>query len=340
MDAHHRRLLAAAMLGGALAAAVILASSRGRIDDATFGDGVIYRDVAQHLAAAPGDVPPSAAHNGTSLRYGRVGLPALLWVSAAGRPGAMRYAQPAIMVASAAAIAAAGAALFPGGGIALSLAPFVGIGVLASFAGGFAEAPAIAFALWAVVAALDGRTAAAVALFAAAMLTKESSIVALAGTMAWLALRGRRRSAAWLACSVVPVAIWYAYVAVRYGHVPPLDPWLRETGGVGAPPLGLWRSIVESPGGSAALAAAHAAAAAATLVWARRSIFKAATVFGAVLLAGTGPFVWRFIGDGVRSAALIETTVALAAVATLLPQAVHPAAADRGRVELRRSASR
>jgi hypothetical protein len=263
---------------------------------------------------------------GTSLRYGRIGLPALLWVASTGRDGAMSYAQPALMIISGAAVAAATARLFPRSGPILSLAPFVAIGLTASFAGGFAEAPAVALTLWGVSLAVRGRAGLAAVIFSAAILTKESSVLALAGTMLWLALRDGRRRAYVLSASLVPVVAWFGYVAARYGHIPPLDPWLGETRGVALPFAGLWQSLTQSGAVAVALAATHAAAAAAVLIWARPSVFRVMLAFGAILLVSTGPYVWGFIGDGIRQASLAETAIVLAVLATIAPDTADPLA--------------
>jgi hypothetical protein len=317
------RPVKAACLGAAFAALMIVISSRGHLDRMTFGDGVIYRYVATHLGASPAEVDPALGPRGTSLRYGRIGLPVLIWVASAGREAAMPYAQPALMMLSGAAIAAATATLFPRSGVIFSLAPFVAIGLTAAFAGGFAEAPAVALSLWGVALALQRRAALAALLFAAAMLMKESSIFALAGTMGWLAARDRR-GAVLLATSLIPVGLWFGYVAARYGHIPPLDPWLRQTHSVAPPLVGIWRSLTQTGAVAATLAATHAVAAVAVVVWARRSVFRLITAFGAVLLVSTGPFVWGFIGDGIRQASFVETAIVLAVVATIAPETVSP----------------
>src|SRR5687768_276568 len=130
----------AAVAAAIVAAGIVLASSRGNVERMTVGDGEIYQYVAAHLAQDPEDVHPVVMERGTSLRYGRVGFPALIWLASAGRPSAMRYVQPILIVAAAAAAGAASATLVPRAGPLAPLVPFLAPGFSISVQGGFADA--------------------------------------------------------------------------------------------------------------------------------------------------------------------------------------------------------
>ena len=107
-----RQVTAAALVGAILAVVIILAGSGGDVDRMTEGDGEIYQYVAGNdvsggpdptpFAQDPEDVHPAVVERGTSLRYGRVGFPALIWLFSAGRPQAMPYVQPILIVLAAA----------------------------------------------------------------------------------------------------------------------------------------------------------------------------------------------------------------------------------------------
>jgi hypothetical protein len=148
-----RSVVTAAAAGGLLALVVIVGSSGFDINRMTFGDGVLHRYVAENLSASSEEVTVDLEGHGTALRYGRIVLPLLIWIGSAGQSDAMPYVQPLIMVLCAAAIAAAARLLLPESGWAGALAPFIALGLTTSLAGGFAEPPAVAFAMWAVVLA-------------------------------------------------------------------------------------------------------------------------------------------------------------------------------------------
>src|ERR1041384_2753677 len=104
------RPLVAFAFGAAIAAAILVGSSHGDLDKTAFGDGVIVRSVAARIGAAPQDVNRVVVSRGTSLRYGRIGMPGVVWLLAGGRPGGVRYTPPLVVVlATGATTAAAGA---------------------------------------------------------------------------------------------------------------------------------------------------------------------------------------------------------------------------------------
>jgi hypothetical protein len=324
-----RRLAVAWLASSALAAAIILAASNGHITRAASSDGLVTLYVASHLDVAPADVHPVVVERGTSLRYGRIGMPALIWLASAGRPTAMPWAQAAIVIIAAGAASAAMASLLPGAGLLGALLAFAAPGFTLSIAGGYPEVLAVALALWAVRMALNGRWWVASGITAAALLTRENVVWVLAGLFLWtLFVRRDVLATGILALSVVPAAVWYAFVAARFGHVPPLDPYLRvTTDTVGPPVVALLQSLFRADSGGAAVAAwLHLAAGAAALVFARRSVLGLIAAASALQLLVSGPFAWHFVGHAARTASLLELFVILAVVAALRPAWVEPSA--------------
>jgi hypothetical protein len=321
-----RRAFVAALIGAILSTSIILANSRGAVGDMTFGDGLIYRYVAANLDRDPGDVHPVVEQRGTSLRYGRIGLPATIWIVSAGRPSAMRYTQPLIMVISAAGAAAAAALLFPGAGPFASLVPFIAPGFPLAIAGGYAEALGVALALWAVVFALRRRWIWCAVMLAWAILTRENAGAVLAGIVAWMIWRGPARRVPIVVASLAPVAGWWAFVRGRYGHIPPLDPYLRvETDTVGTPLAAIVRSFTDAASVRAAtMAAFHVALAVAAVALARRSLFGLIAAILSLQVLVSGPFAWRFIGEAARTGVFLQVFVALAIVAWRRPTWADP----------------
>lgn len=310
-----RQVAVAAALGGFLAAIVILIHSGGDKAEMVFGDGRLYRLVASDITATDPAIQAEIATRGTSLRYGRIGLPAVLWAASAGRRAAMPYAQPAIMMISALAIAAATRMLFPKGSFLLALSPFIAVGLTVAFTGGFAEPLAVAAALWAVVLLRHAGPWPAAGALAFAMLTRESAGAVLAGLVLWSLVCGRRREGLILSASLVPVAGWYVYVAARFGHIPFLDPWSGAVSdSIGVPVVTAFRSIANTDATAAVVIVVHLLLAAyAFTQWRSSDLGAVAAACGlSVLLLGND--VWRFIGDATRVASLLEVFVLLAVV--------------------------
>jgi len=304
---------AAAALGAILAFGIIVAAARGEVARMTFGDGVLYRYVAENITASPDQVEHDLGGHGTALRYGRIGLPAMLWAASAGKTGAMPYVQPLLMVLSAGAIAAAARMLLAEAGIFGALAPFAAVGLLAALAGGFAEPLALAFALAAFVAARRERWVAAAALLSAAMLTRENAVAVLAGLLVWQLLRRRMRPAGTLALSLVPVVAWHGYVGARFGFLPLADPFLtRQTDSSGPPFVAMWRSLTTSGAQPVTLILIHLALLACALILWRSSDLGASAAASGLLLTSAGPYAWHFIGDGARLGVWLQVLVILA----------------------------
>jgi hypothetical protein len=322
-----RRLLGAFALGAGLATAIVVASWAGDPGHATaYGDGLIYRFVAAHIGADEADLEELdpgrvVAERGPSLRYGRVGLPALVWVASAGKASAMPVAQPAVLILAAGFTSAATAALLPRGGPLTAALPFLAPGFPLAIAGGFAEALAIAFGLWAVWFALRERWFPSALLLAFAVLTKENAIAIVAGLGIWLVLRRRWRPLAALVAGMVPVGAYWLFVMGRFGHIPPLDPYLREaTTTIGTPVVALIQSFTDAYSTeSIVAAAAHVAAGILVALLVRTSIFALIGSVAALQLLAAGPFGWRFIGDASRISTIFEMFVVFAVVAWRKP---------------------
>jgi hypothetical protein len=296
-----------------MAFAIILANSRGDVDRMTEGDGLIYRYVAAHFNADPDDVDPVVVDRGTSLRYGRVGFPALIWLASAGRPAAMPYVQPILIALAAGAAGAAVSVLLPRAGPLAAALPFLAPGFSLAVAGGFAEVVAVAFALWAVVFAQRERWGMAATMLSVALLTRENAGAVLVGLAVWLATRRRIKPIGLLVLAGIPVLAWYSYVAARYGHVPLLDPYLRvTTDTIGPPLIAIWDAITDSTASSTITAVVHLAlAVAAFAMWRRSQIATIAAACGLQVLAA-GRFSFAYEGEAVRQFIFLQLFLLLA----------------------------
>src|SRR5438876_9689988 len=204
------RVFSSFLLASLVAIVALISISRGHINDTAYGDGLIYRYVASHLTTPPDEIDPVVSSRGTSVRYGRIGFPALIWVTAAGHNNAMPWSQVALMVLAAGAAGVAVALMFPSVGPISALFPFIAPGFSLSLVGGYAEVPAVAIALWAVIMARRERWWPAAALLAAAILIREDAGVILIGIIVWELLH-RRPKALILLTSVLPLLGWYAF---------------------------------------------------------------------------------------------------------------------------------
>lgn len=319
-------------MGSLFAAVVIAVSSRGEVEEMTFGDGDIAASIASSLGTPPSELEGGLLIRGPSLRFGRIGLPAAVWLSSAGRHEAFAYVQPILMVIAGGAASAAAVALFGGRGPLIPFVPWAAPGFAMSIAGGYAEAAAVALALSAVVWARRARWWPAAGLLAAAMLTTEKAAAVTIALAIWALLDRDRRALAPLALSLVPVAAWYLFVDARYGYVPLFDPYLRDhefyraargtlgwsAATVGAPFVALWHSFTDAASASSAVTAGiHTAVAAVALALLRRSRYAIVAVVASLALLTSGPFAWEFIGDAFRVSAFLDlfTIMALVEVA-------------------------
>jgi hypothetical protein len=286
--------------------------------------------VASHLDASTSDLAPIVAARGPSLRYGRIALPAMIWLFSGGRPGAMPYAQPVIMVVAAAAIAAAARKLFPDRAPLVAVVPFIAVGLTLSIAGGYTEAVAVAFASWAVVAAKEERWVASCVLVALTMLARENGAVVLLGLGAWCAYQKRWRSLAILTCSVIPVGVWHVIVAARFGHLPLTDPYLWSGAQTARIPfVSLVRGFYDFSAGASLAAAVHLAAGvgAVRLLVRERSVLTFLAAAAALQLAAVPLLNWQYAGDTFRLFSFLEVFTVLALTSMLGTSAVSPSPA-------------
>ena len=322
-----RRLLGAFAIGAGVAAVIVAVSwASDPQHETAYGDGLIYRFVAAHISATPDDLPrldPERVviDRGPSLRYGRIGLPAAVWLVSAGRRSVMPVTQPIVVIAAAGAASAAAMALFPRAGGLAAAFPFLAPGVALSVAGGYAEVLAAAFGLWAVWFALRDRWIASAALLGAAILTKENAVVILVGLAVWLVIRRRWRPLVSLASGLVPVAIYWLFVDARFGHIPPLDPYLREaTTTIGTPVVALVQSFTDAYSAESAIwAALHVVLGIAVVTQIRTSLFALIGSVAALQLLAAGPFGWRYIGDASRISSIFQLFVVLTIVSRVRP---------------------
>ena len=290
--------LAHFLIAASVATVALLAVSHGDVNKMAYGDGLIYRYVAAHLSTPPDKVDPVVVVRGTSLRYGRIGLPGMIWLTSAGQPRAMAYSQAILIIVSAGLAGAATAMLFPAAGPVGALLPFLAPGFSLSLVGGYAEVVAVALALWAVILVLRDRVVPATALLAVALLTREDAGVILIGLTVWLLLKRKLRPAFTLWFSVIPLIVWYLIVKARYGHIPLLDPFLKV--GTRTPFVAVWHSLISGSNASIITAAVHVVlAVAAFLLW-RRSILGTVAAASALQVVTSGVLAWQYVGDAIR----------------------------------------
>lgn len=304
-----RQAALSALLGALVAVLILWSHSKGDINRTAYGDGLIYRYVAGHLDQPRAAVDPVVSSRGTSLRYGRIGLPGAIWLLSAGRASAMPWAQAGLMVFSAAVASAAMSLLLPIGLLA-ALLPFLAPGFPEALSGGFADGFAAALCVFAVLLCVRERWLWAAIVMAIAILSRENAAIILLGLGAWGLLK-RDRRAVLLALSLVPTMIWYGIIAERYGHIPVLDPYLRvTTQTVGPPFLALLRSIAHPASLEAEIVLClHILAAGVGIVLGRRTIFGLLVAASSLQLLISGPFAWQLIGEATRTAVILQMFV-------------------------------
>jgi len=321
VNAQRRALLGAWALGTLVGGAAIIGYSGGNVARMTLSDGLIARYVAAHFNTPPSKISPVVTSRGTSLRYGRIGLPVAIWIASAGTPRAMPYVQPIIMALCAGAAVAAVRALFPRAPPVVMLMPFVAIGFLLAVVGGFAEALAGAFGLWAVVYAERRRWWPAAILLAVAMLARENAGAILLGLIVAYRLWRRPRDLAILCSSILPVAGWYVFCKIRFGHIPILDPYLRvSTSTIETPFVAIWHSLAKTSGDSfVAAVVMFALALIAVPLWRRAPLGTIAAV-AALQIFSAGPFSFKFIGEATRTGMFLQLFLVLVGASALWPE--------------------
>jgi hypothetical protein len=308
----------AAIVGAIITFALIVAVGHGDIDRMTYGDGRFYQYVAQHMTARPSELAPVVAERGPAFRYGRIGLPAVIWVLSVGRRNAMRYVQPLIMVLAGAAIAAMTAELVPGIGMWTGVLPFLALGLSLSLSGGYAEPLAAAFGMAACLLVLRHRWAFAAVFLSLAMLTRETAVVFLVGFALWALFERRGRGVLILGLSVVPVIAWHLAVAARFGSLPLADPYLKtkEVGLSAIPFASFTKAFVDFPAGVIATAVLHLILAILAIACIRRSALGAAAAATALQIVFLPLLTWHYLGDAFRTFTFLELMTILAVTAS------------------------
>src|SRR5262245_29662051 len=172
---------------GAAGAAIAISriSSEGSSWYFRQGDAFLFRATARDLFGRGESFAMANGFSEASYRYGRVGLPGLAWIFAAGRPSLVSWPLIAISIAALAAIPGIAALLLmrygfsPTGGAVVLIVP----GLLAAFEYVFADPLMIALILLALVLDASQERRPALIALAAAILVKEIAAVAL---VAWL----------------------------------------------------------------------------------------------------------------------------------------------------------
>jgi hypothetical protein len=314
---HMRRPLAAALVGGAITIALVVAVGHGDVDRMTYGDGLFYQYVASHMDVQSSDLNPTVAARGPAFRYGRIGLPAAIWLLSAGNPRAMPYIQPLIMVLAGAAIAAMATELVPAIGLGAAVLPFLALGLSLSLSGGYAEPVAAAFAMGACLLALRRRWSLAALALSITMLTRETAAVFLIGLGLWALFRRELRGSLILSLSVIPVVAWHLAVAARFGHLPLADPYLKthEVGLSAIPFSAFAKAFVDFPIGVAATASLHLIFACVAVACVRRSALGAIAAATAAQIVFLPLLTWHYLGDAFRTFSFLELMTILAVAA-------------------------
>ena len=178
--------------------------------------------------------------NEIAYRYGRIGLPFLSWVFALGRSWLVPWTLIGVNLAAIAAVPGLAAVLAD----EYNAPPVAGAAVLLSsvlFIRGviYAEPLLIACILFAYVLEARRHHKSALAMFAFAILVKESAVLALVPWI-WTSLRRRDlRRAGEFAAATVPYALWAIWVRVRIGEFPFLAHTLSRSEAIGWPFSGL-----------------------------------------------------------------------------------------------------
>lgn len=315
MNAQRRDRVGAWIIGGLIGAAAIVASSHGHVERMTLSDGQIAQYIAGHLRTPPQQISNVVVSRGTSLRYGRIGLPVAIWLGSAGQREAMPYVQPIIMVLCAAAAAGAARRLVLRAPSWIAAAPFIAPGFVLAIIGGFAEGLAAACGLWAIVFAQRSRWWQAAGLLAGAILARENAGAILIGLALAYRMWRRPRELAILSTSILPLAAWYAFCKSRFGHIPILDPYLHATTStIELPFVAVWHTLTKTSGGSLATASILLVLAIVAIFYWRRVPLGTVAAVAGLQLFSAGPFSFKFIGEAARTSIFLQLFLVLGLV--------------------------
>jgi hypothetical protein len=214
-----------------------------RADDSRF-----FREVARDPLGSGGRIVMPGRAGEASYRYGRILLPALAWLAAAGHPhavtGTLIFWN---VVAFGSIVLFAGLLLHERGGDARwSIAVLMVPGLFLLMFQVYAEPLMLACTLAGCWFAVRGRQRSAIACFAAAILARETAALVLL-PFVWRAVRRRDVPDAvrWLR-ALLPVALWWSWVWLRVGQLPFLAATSARTDAL-SPPLVAIRDFARDP---------------------------------------------------------------------------------------------
>lgn len=211
-------------------------------------DGQFY----WRMAADPAQLHLSAylgVRLDSAYRLNRIFFPAVVWVVTAGHAGLVAFGMVAVNVAAMLALLALGIVLVRRHGVAPAWALLLVCvpGLVGSVSRDLTETLTCVFGLGAIVALREGRTWVAAACFSAAVLTRETMLLAVAvyGVAAIVQIARRTRRPSWRDASwVLPVVVfvlWQLVVRLDVGTVPILSS--AGSGDVGVPFVGLVEGV-------------------------------------------------------------------------------------------------
>lgn len=262
-------------------------------------DAAYFHVVAQDLDAS------EAVAGDSAYRYGRIALPVLARLGAAGSTGsALEVAQTLVtplafglVVGLACAITARRTGRWSTGLVVLAVP-----GLWLAFRAAWADTLLSAMVLASIWAAIERRNALCVAALAAAVLTKEVGAIALLPAVAVALDAGDPRAAAWRALSIGPAAAWWGWVRLQSGEWPFLADEPARTNAIDPPFVAIVEAFRGRGGDElAALVALILGAAGIALLLTHRSepLAWSAGVWGVLTLC-LGDNVLRYQGDALR----------------------------------------
>jgi hypothetical protein len=240
--------LVALPVGVAVAVVFLLAGTGGAHGLYRLGDAPSFLAVARSPFGSGRGFPGDPLAQGVAYRYGRVLLPFVAWLLALGRSSRVPWTLAGLYVVSFTGWIAVAAEHLRRAGRKPTLAwwilacPFVPLFVFAAPTV-VAEPMACALVLLAYLFDREGRHGWSRVAAAAAILTRETMVVAFL-PLAWRAGRdeGRRGVIRWTTTGV-PYAVWSLWVCVRVGHLPFLDPASNRRDALALPFVGWWETL-------------------------------------------------------------------------------------------------
>jgi hypothetical protein len=262
-------------------------------------DAAYFHVVAQDLDAS------DAVAGDAAYRYGRIGLPALARLLAAGSTGrALEVSQTVVtpvafglVVGLACAIAGRRAGRWTTGLVVLA-SP----GLWLAFRAAWSDTLLTALVLASIWAAIAQRNALCVAALAAAVLTKEVGAIAIIPAIVTALSVGDRRAAIWRAAAIAPAAAWWAWVRLQSGEWPFLADEPARTNAIDPPFVAIVEALRGQGGDElAAIVALILGIAGLSLLLSHRRepLAWSAGVWGAMTLC-LGDNVLRYPGDALR----------------------------------------